>query len=91
MTYLLFRLAGVHLKTEVHSARGRADLVVATAKAIYVIELKVDEPASVALDQVDRRGYLRAYLADSRPKFAVGATFSSDTKQLVGWVVEEVR
>ena len=87
VTYLLFRLAGVHLETEVHSAKGRADLVVATSRAVYVIELKVDEPASTALTQVMERGYLQPYLTDARPKYAVAATFSSETKQLENWVV----
>ena len=87
VTYLLFRLAGVHLETEVHSANGRADLVVATSQAVYVTELKVDQPASTALAQVRERGCLQPYLVDGRDKFAVAATFSGATKQLENWVV----
>ena len=77
ITVLTFRLAGVEVHTEVHSARGRCDVLVKTGDYLYVMELKLDGTAQEALDQILASGYLQPYGNDPRKKIALGIAFSS--------------
>jgi hypothetical protein len=61
--YLVFTLMGQFTQAEVHSAQGRADLVVTTKDSVYLFEFKLDDTNSdtlvdVALKQIDEKGYL---------------------------------
>lgn len=87
---LTFRLAGVEMQTEVHSARGRCDVLVKTPEWLYVIELKLDGSASGALEQILSTGYLQPYENDSRKKLAVGISFSSADRQVAAYEVREM-
>lgn len=66
ITFLTFKLTGVDVYTEVHSAKGRCDVVVMTDRYIYVLELKLDGTAEEALQQIKEKGYLQPYTADKR-------------------------
>ena len=89
ITFLTFRLAGVDVYTEVHSARGRSDVLVKTDLYIYVIELKLDGTAAEALAQIKEKGYLQPYAADPRKKIAVGISFSSEKREAEEFLVAE--
>ncbi|QEC72197.1 AAA family ATPase [Arachidicoccus ginsenosidivorans] len=92
-TSLIFRLLGVEVYSEVHSAQGRCDVLVKTAQYIYVLELKLDGTAAEALKQIKvdlkARGYLTPYAVDPRKKIAVGISFSSKTRQVEEYEVEQ--
>ncbi|SEA46940.1 PD-(D/E)XK nuclease superfamily protein [Arachidicoccus rhizosphaerae] len=89
IVFLTFRLAGVDVFTEVHSARGRSDVLVKTADYIYVLEFKLDGTAAEALHQIKDKGYLKPYLTDPRQKIAVGITFSSKDHEVAEFLTEE--
>jgi hypothetical protein len=88
--YLIFTLMGQFIRTEVKSARGRADAVVKTADAIYVFEFKMEKNATAekALEQIDRKGYLIPYTADGRKLVKIGAEFSAEERTLSRWIVK---
>ncbi|HMQ47961.1 MAG TPA: AAA family ATPase [Saprospiraceae bacterium] len=89
LIHLTFSLLGTYIRSEVHTARGRCDALVETADHIYAFEFKLDKSAAEALQQIHDKGYLAPY-ADSHKKIiAVGANFSSETKQIEGWLVEQ--
>jgi len=90
ITVLVFRLAGVDVYTEVHSSKGRCDVLVKTDDYIYVIELKLDGSAQEALDQILNRQYLQPYGADLRKKVAVGVAFFSEGRNVAEYLVKEV-
>lgn len=77
------------LYTEVHSAKGRCDILVKTDSYIYVLELKLDGTAGEALQQIVSKGYLQPYLADTRKKLAVGISFSSENREVAEYLVVE--
>jgi len=79
----------VEVYSEVHSAQGRCDVLVKTAHYIYVLELKLDGTAGEALKQINEKGYLTPYAVDPRKKIAVGISFSSKTRQVQEYLVEE--
>lgn len=86
--YLLFRLMGQYVETEVKSAIGRADVVVKMQDAIYVFEFKMDGTAEEALAQIDSKRYAIPYKADHRRVVKIGASFDSATRTIGEWIIE---
>jgi hypothetical protein len=80
--YLVFRLMGQFIETEVRSANGRADAVVKTRDYIYVFEFKLHGTAEEALRQITEKGYLEPYAADPRKKVKVGVDFSKEKRNI---------
>lgn len=85
--YLVFKLLGQFTDAEVRSCLGRADAVVKTADYIYVFEFKLDGTAEEALAQIDSKGYLIPYTADSRHLVKVGVSFSAAERNLDRWLI----
>ncbi|NDV58026.1 ATP-binding protein [Bacteroides sp. 519] len=83
--YLVFKLMGQFVESEVRSARGRADAVVKTPDYIYVFEFKLNGSASEALAQIDEKGYLIPYTADGRTLVKVGVNFDHEQRNLGEW------
>ena len=88
--YLLMRLISCYtVYTEKQLSEGRADCIVETPKYVYIFEFKLDGTASEALQQIRDRGYAKAYEADTRPVYMIGASFSSKTGTIEEW--EEIK
>jgi hypothetical protein len=87
--YLLFKLMGQFIQTEVSSAIGRADAVVCVNDAIFIFEFKLTGNASAeeALKQIDERKYTAQYAAGNKKIVKVGAEFSAEERTLSRWVV----
>ncbi|MVT12074.1 ATP-binding protein [Chitinophaga tropicalis] len=90
ITHLTFKKIGVDVFTEVHSSKGRADIIVKTRSYIYALELKLDISASEALSQIFEKGYLQPYMADERKKLAIGIEFSSEQRNIADYRVKEL-
>ena len=88
--YLIFRLMGQYVDTEVKSAIGRADVVVKLQDAVYVFEFKVDGTAAEALAQINSKGYAIPYEAGHRKVVKIGVNFDSATRTIGEWVIEDV-
>lgn len=85
--YLLFRLMGQYVETEVKSAVGRADAVVRLQDAVYVFEFKFDGTPEEALAQIESRQYAIPYGAESRKVVKVGVNFDSTTRTIGEWKI----
>src|SRR5690606_23252209 len=90
ITVLSFKLAGAEVYSEVHNSKGRCDVLVKTPDYVYVIEVKLDGTARQALEQIQHQAYLQPYLDDRRKKVAIGIAFSSETREVADYLVEEV-
>ena len=88
--YLLFRLMGQYVDTEVKSAIGRADVVVKMQDAIYVFEFKVDGTPEEALEQINSKGYAIPYQSDHRKVVKIGVNFDSATRSIGDWKIVEI-
>jgi hypothetical protein len=86
--YMLFTLMGQFVRTQVHTAIGRADAIVFCKQYIYVLELKVDASAEEALAQINKKGYAIAYEADGRKVVKVGINYDKKMRSITGWKVE---
>jgi len=89
VVHLSFSLLGTYIRSEARSAKGRCDALVETADHIYAFEFKRDKTAAAALQQIKDKGYLLPYADSKKERIAVGVNFSSETKQVVDWVVAE--
>ncbi len=87
--HLAFKKIGVDIESEVHSSKGRCDVLIKTATHIYAFELKLDRSAQEALDQIFEKGYLQPWQADPRQKVAIGINFSSEKREIEQYLVKE--
>lgn len=50
-----------------------------------VKKYKINKPASVALKQIDDKGYMIPYSADGRKLYKIGVSFSTKTRTVEDW------
>lgn len=85
--YLIFSMLNVYVRTQVKTAKGRADVVVFMPDTIYVLELKAGGSAEDALKQIDEKGYALPYQHDGRRVMKVGVSFNKNTRTIDDWKV----
>ncbi|MEZ4707390.1 MAG: ATP-binding protein [Caldilineaceae bacterium] len=85
LIYLVFFYLGQYIDAEVNTSDGRLDCVVQTPTHIYILEFKLDQSASAALQQIKDKGYAAKYAADPRPKVLLGINFNSAQKTVDEW------
>lgn len=84
--FIILELMGQFVvKCEPHTALGRADCIVETAKYVYVMEFKLDRSADEALGQIDKKGYAEAYRSDPRKLIRIGVNFSTEKRNIADW------
>jgi hypothetical protein len=88
LIYILFKYLGIHVQSEVHTTKGRADSMVQTPTHIYFFEFKINSDAATALQQIHTNKYAAPFAADSRIKIGVGVNFDVKTRELNDWVEE---
>lgn len=86
--FMALTMMGKYARTEVHSAKGRADCILETADYVYVFEFKRDVSAEQALAQIDEQGYAKPYVADNRKVFKIGVNFSSKERNIIEWIAQ---
>lgn len=84
--YLVFKLLGQYIESEVKSTRGRSDAVVRVPGTVYVFEFKLNGTAEEALQQIEEKGYLIPYTAEDTEKLIkVGVEFDRNTRNIGRW------
>ena len=88
IVHLLFSLLGVYVESEVHSERGRADIIIHYHNNVYCLEFKLDKSAEEAIAQIEERGYLDKYNGSNKTLHKIGINFSSAEKKVekISWV-----
>ena len=87
--YVFFSLMGLYVDVERHTTDGRMDILMQTSDYIYILELKIDQSADVALQQIEEKEYARPFVADTRKLFKIGINFSTEKRRIDDWKVEE--
>lgn len=85
LIYMAFSMLNSIVDTEVKSVLGRADVVIQTNADIFVLELKVDDTAENALQQIGSKGYTIPYEADGRKLTKCGICISSSARNITHW------
>lgn len=86
--YVFFTLLGLYVEVERHTTNGRMDILVQTKDYIYIFELKIDQSADIALQQIETKGYAKPFAADPRKLFKIGLNFSTGKRCIDDWRVE---
>lgn len=85
--YVFFKLLGFYVDVERHTTDGRMDILMQTPEYIYLMELKKDQSAAVALQQIEDKGYALPFAADPRPLFKIGINFNTKTRKIDDWKI----
>lgn len=86
--FILTKLMGLYVQAEYKTSRGRIDLLIATDKYVYVIEIKLDGSAEEALKQINDKEYSLPFEAGDRKVIKIGANVSREKRNLENWIVE---
>ena len=88
--YLVFRLMGQRVHTEVHNIQGRADCVVELPDTVYILEFKLWSAGTPeeALAQIREKGYAVPYQASGKKIIAIGASFDEAKRNIGAWKCE---
>lgn len=86
--YIILRVLGLHVHTEMATSNGRIDLLVETESYVYVIELKLDKSPEEALAQIKEKQYSLPWKHDGRKIFEIGINFASKQRNITGWKID---
>ncbi len=90
MLFIVFSLLTSQLvDVEVHTPKGRVDMVLLTRTDLYLIELKLDKDAQQAIRQIDLKNYRQRFALCGLPVTKVGINFDSTTGNLTDWAIEK--
>lgn len=90
MFYIIFSLLGYYVDVEVRTPRGRVDMVLRTKTTLYVMELKLDKGATVAMEQIDLKNYPERFALCGLPIVKVAVSFDSERCTIGEWKLENV-
>lgn len=88
MFYIIFSLFGMYVDVEVHTPRGRVDVVMRTKTTLYVIELKLNKSADAAMRQINLKDYPKRFALCGLPVVKVGISFDSERHTIGDWIIE---
>ena len=86
--WLIFNMMNVFAQTQVKCAGGRIDFVVRMPEITYVFELKVNETAQQALDQINSKGYALPFYTEGKKVVKVGVQFNRETMTIGDYLIE---
>ena len=85
--YVIFMLLGLYVDVERHTTDGRMDILLQTKDYVYIFELKIDQSADAALQQIEEKQYAAPFADDPRKLFKIGLNFSTETKRIDDWKI----
>jgi len=88
LLYTIFSLLGMYVDVEVRTPKGRVDMVMRTPTTLYVVELKLNKTADIALEQINLRNYPERFALCGLPIVKVGINFDTEKRTLGDWVIE---
>ena len=89
MLFVIFSLLTSYVvDVEVHTPKGRVDIVLLTRTRLYIIELKLNKDAQTALQQIDLKNYAQRFALSGKPITKVGINFDSTQGNITDWMVE---
>lgn len=73
--------AGIKSQSEYSTSHGRIDLVLDLPNILYVIEIKLNSSADVALQQIEERRYYEPFISCGKPITLLGISFTREPKR----------
>ncbi len=89
MLFIIFSLLTDYLvDVEVHTPKGRVDIVLLTRTDLYIIELKLNKDAQTAMQQINLKNYRQRFALSGKPFTKVGINFDSTQGNITDWVIK---
>ncbi len=89
MLFIIFSLLTEYLiDVEVHTPNGRVDIVMLTRTDLYILELKLNQTAQAAMQQINLKNYRQRFALSGKPITKVGINFDSTQGNITDWVIE---
>ena len=89
MLFVIFSLLTDYLvDVEVHTPKGRVDIVLLTKTDLYLIELKLNKDAQTAMSQINLKDYRQRFALSGKPITKVGINFDGTTGNITDWIIE---
>ena len=86
--FIIFSLLSNYIvDVEVRTPTGRVDMVMRTDKALYLFELKLNQSAEAAMNQIDLKDYPSRFAMCGLPIIKVGINFDSEKRTIVDWKI----
>lgn len=79
---IVFSMLGTNVQSEVSTNKGRIDVVILTQSNIYIFEIKADDTAEHALQQIEENTYHQKYLFQNKKITLIGLAFNRDNHVL---------
>ena len=87
MLYVIFSLFGRYVEVEVHTPRGRVDVVMISSNTLYLFELKLNKDAATAVEQINLKDYASKFALCNLPIVKVGINFDSEQRTITDWEI----
>ena len=89
MLFIIFTLL-THfvVDVEVHTPNGRVDVVMLTEDTLYLIELKLNQSAQAAMQQINLKQYDQRFARCGKPIVKVGINFDAKKGNIEDWKIE---
>ena len=87
--YIILELMGEYVEVEKATSNGRIDVLLQTREYIYIIEIKINDTAEAALQQIEEKAYARRFADDKRKIFKIGVRFSTEGRCIDSWKLAE--
>ena len=89
MLFIIFTLLTEYMvEVEVHTPKGRVDIVLLTKTDLYIIELKLNQTTQVAMNQINLKNCSQRFALSGKPITKVGVNFDSTQGNITEWMVE---
>ena len=90
--YLIFKLMGQFVETEIHCSKGRADCIVHTKDSIYIFEFKLMSAGSAedAIAQIKEKGYAAQFKTSGKKIILIGSSFNEEERTIGEWKTEKI-
>jgi Holliday junction resolvase-like predicted endonuclease len=84
-------VAGINAQSEYSTSHGRIDLILDLSKIVYVIEIKFNDSAENALQQIEERRYYERFLEHKKKIILLGLAFKREPSSFdVTYAVREL-
>lgn len=88
MLYVVFSLCGALADVEVRTAKGRVDMAMTYRGFLYLFEIKINDTAASALNQINIKNYAKRFALLCLPIVKVGIAFDTATHTIKDWLIQ---
>ena len=86
--YLIVSSAGVGIKSEILTSKGRIDALIETRERFYIFEFKCNQDSNKAIQQIKEKKYYEPYKNRGKEIILIGINFSTEERNIADYKIE---